>query len=83
MMEYRIKHVEMMGYFAQAKAGWLRGWKTLGAHPNNQVGEYPEDHTDYPLPDSSDAIKLAHKHAELKKKKKGFTKYYGGMYGSE
>ena len=74
-MKYRIKHVEMIGYFAQVKRNWFSGWKTIGAHLNNQTGEYPEDDLDHPLHGQHDAVLLAHKHADFNKAKKGFATY--------
>lgn len=75
-MRYRIKHVEMIGYFAQVKFGIIGGWHTIGRH-NNGFGEYPENHLDYPLLTQGDAILLAHKHAEYNNAKKGFTTHRG------
>lgn len=74
-MKYRIKHVDMIGYFAQVKRCWFIGWKTIGSHTNGQVGEYPEDHLDYPLNSQHDAVLLAHRHADFNVARKGFTSY--------
>ena len=74
-MKYRIKHIEMTGYFAQVKRNLFSGWKTIGKHNNDQVGEYPENYTDYPLRGQHYAVELAHKHAEFNNAKKGFTSY--------
>lgn len=74
-MKYRIKHVDMVGYFAQVRHNLLSGWKTIGEHNNNQTGEYPEDHLNYPLRAQHEAVLLAHKHADFNKAKKGFTHY--------
>ena len=74
-MKYRIKQIDMIGYFAQVKRHWFSGWKTIGKHANDQVGEYPENHTDYPLSCQSEAVKLCHRHAKFNKAKHGFTSY--------
>lgn len=74
MVKYRIKHVDMVGYFAQVKRGFSQGWKTLGRHTTG-VGEYPEDNLDHPLSLQGDAVLLAHKHADWINAKKGFTTY--------
>ena len=73
-MKYRIKHVERIGYFAQAKHGLFSGWKTIGKHLGG-VGEYDEDHLDHPLSQQYLAVDLAHKHADYFEAKKGFTTY--------
>ena len=74
MAKYRIKHIDMIGYFAQVKPNIFSGWKTIGSH-SNSVGEYPNNHIDYPLSQQSDAVLLAHKHAIAKGKEVGFTSY--------
>ena len=74
-MKYRIKHVDMIGYFAQVKRNMFSGWKTIGNHGVNQVGEYPEDHLNYPMTAQHEAVLLAHKHADFNKVKNGFTLY--------
>jgi len=74
-MRYRIKHVGMVGYFAQVKRNFFSGWRTIGSHLNNQVGEYQENHLDHPLSQQREAISLAHQHANFNKVKKGFTTY--------
>lgn len=73
-MEYRIKHVAMLGYFAQVKKGLFRGWLTIGKHPSG-YGEYDEDHLEYPLSSRGEAILRAHAHADHNKAKRGFTSY--------
>jgi hypothetical protein len=73
-MKYRIKEIDMIGYFAQVKRGLFSGWKTIGKH-NNGVGEYDEEHLDYPLRTQAEAVTLAHAHADYFKVKKGFTHY--------
>ena len=74
-MRYRIKHVEGVGYFAQVKRNWFSGWRTIGAHNNNQTGEYPEGNSAYPLDSQHDAVLLATQHADFNKAKKGHTTY--------
>jgi hypothetical protein len=74
MVKYRIKHVDMIGYFAQVKKGIFTEWKTIGKHPNG-FGEYNENHLDYPLQDQADAVRLAHSYAEYMGLRKGFTTY--------
>lgn len=75
-MQYRIKHVDMIGYFAQVKHySWFGQWRTIGKHSNNQVGEYDDDHLAHPLQSQGDAVRLAHRHAAFNKEKKGFTTY--------
>jgi hypothetical protein len=74
-MKYRIKHVAMIGYFAQVKRNWFIGWETIGEHANDQVVEYSEDHLGRPLADQQDAVLLAHRHADYNNAKKGFTTY--------
>ena len=67
-MKFRIKHIEGLGYFAQAKT-WIPGmrmiatWKTIGKHPTG-FGEYPESSTEYPI-ETFDAA--AHRCAQYKK----------------
>ena len=73
-MKYRIKHIDMIGYFAQVKPSVFSTWKTIGKHTNG-FGEYESDHLDYPLLCQSDAVLLAHKHADYNKNRKGFTSY--------
>ena len=48
MTKYRIKHVDMVGYFAQVKHGVFSGWRTIGKHTNG-FGDYEEYHLDFPL----------------------------------
>ena len=71
-MKYRIKHVDMAGYFAQVKKGFFSGWLTIGKHSIG-VGEYEEDYLDHPLQTQGDAVLLAHRHADFMGAKKGFV----------
>ena len=48
-VKFRAKYVVGLGYFAQVKTGFFAGWKTIGRHPENTFGLYPNDHLDYPL----------------------------------
>lgn len=74
-MKYRIKHIDMIGYFAQVKKyGWFGGWNTIGKHSIG-VGEYEEEHLDHPLQTQGEAVNLAHRHADLVGAKKGFVTY--------
>lgn len=61
MRDYRIKHVPSVGYFAQVKNSYFKGWRTLGKNCGGSVGEYGEDHLAYPL-SREEAINLARTH---------------------
>lgn len=81
-MKYRIKHIDMIGYFAQVKKSRFSGWKTIGKHSIHSicVGEYEEDHLDHPLAAQADAVLLCHRHADFVGAKKGFTSYRDVMF---
>lgn len=74
-MKYRIKHVEMIGYFAQVKRSFFAGWKTIGRHSNNRFGEYPKNHIEYPIGERHNAVLMCKQHADLSNVKKGLTTY--------
>jgi hypothetical protein len=75
MAKYRIKHIPRVGYFAQVKLGIFRRWSTIGRHPGGQFGEYPENHTDYPLNGQVDAVNLCQDYAKWKCINYGFVSY--------
>ena len=54
-MDYRIKHVEKLGYFGQVKIGM--DWDTIGRHSVG-FGLYDADHYDYPLDTKKEAKDL-------------------------
>lgn len=54
-INFRIKHIPNIGYFAQAK---IKGqWQKIGAHTNNQFGLYEESSISHPLNSSTLATK--------------------------
>ena len=68
-MKFRTKHLPQIGYFAQVKTGWFRGWETIGKHPSG-FGLYSEDHKEYPLKTEHEAIgrcKMYGQHIVLEK----------------
>ena len=73
-MKYRTKHLNQIGYFAQVKLSFFSSWKTIGNH-NYGVGEYPNNHIDYPLESSHEAILLAQRHEFHTKANKGLASY--------
>lgn len=65
--KYRTKHVPALGWFAQVNKGWLRGWKTIGAHKDGLKTyyiEHSECHYKYPLRDAYIATRLIQEYAK-------------------
>lgn len=71
-MEFRIKHLEGIGYFAQVSL--IRIWHTIGKHTNG-FGLYPEDYIDYPLESEKLAIERCENYKTWKLARESKPKY--------
>jgi len=56
-MRFRIKHIENVGYFAQAKRDSFSEWKTIGGN-SRWYALYPEFASDYSIATKHEAFEL-------------------------
>ena len=71
--EFRIKHIEGLGYFAQANVTGT--WQKIGAHDNQQFGLYDENDHNIPLFSSKDALERIENFKDWQVRSKGDVSY--------
>lgn len=73
-MNFRIKYLPQIGYFAQVKLSWLAGWKTIGKHING-YGLYAEDYIEHPLINGHEAEERCKLYEQWKVMSEGQAQY--------
>ena len=57
-MKLRIKHIDGVGFFPQAKHGLFGAWKRIGKHTDG-YGLYPSEWMDHPMATQFEAMERA------------------------